>query len=150
LDSAARDAVGFAGGHCAQGKTGMNFQDAVKSGYQNYVTFSGRASRSAFWWWVLFQIVASVVIALIFGGGRMGMDQGSMQMHYQGGVVANLWALANLLPGISVGIRRLHDIDKSGWWSLIVLVPLVGWIVLVVWYCQKGTPGANRFGPEVA
>ena len=128
----------------------MNFQDAVRSGYQNYVTFSGRASRSAFWWWVLFQVVASVAIALIFGGGHMQMDQASMQMHYQGGLVYNLWSLANFLPALSVGIRRLHDIDKSGWWSLIALVPLVGAIVLIVWYCQKGTPGANRFGPEVA
>jgi uncharacterized membrane protein YhaH (DUF805 family) len=128
----------------------MNFQDAVRSGYQNYVTFNGRASRSALWWWVLFQIIAALVVALIFGGGHMQMDQVTMRMHYQGGLVSNLWSLANFLPGLAVGIRRLHDIDKSGWWSLIVLVPFVGAIVLIVWYCQKGTPGANRFGPEVA
>ena len=128
----------------------MNFTEAVKSGYQNYVTFSGRAARPAFWWWFLFQIVASIVIALIFGSGHMVVDQGTMAMHYQGGLIANLWALANLLPGIAIGIRRLHDLDKSGWWTLIVLIPLVGAIILIVWYCTKGTPGANRFGPEPA
>ena len=128
----------------------MNFQDAVKSGYQNYLTFSGRASRPAFWWWFLFQIIVSIVIGLIFGTGHMIADQTTMAMHYQGGLIANLWALANFLPGLAIGIRRLHDVDKSGWWTLIVLIPLVGAIVLIVWYCIKGTAGPNRFGPETA
>ena len=126
----------------------MNFVEAVKSAYQKYITFSGRAARSELWWWTLFQVIANVVIAAIFGGGHMAMGDGAMNMHYQGGLVANLWALANFLPGLAVAIRRLHDLDKSGWWSLIVLIPLVGWIILIVWYCTKGTPGANRFGPE--
>lgn len=126
----------------------MNFVDAVKSGYQNYVNFSGRSARSAFWWWVLFQIIANVVIALIFGGGHMTTGNGGMGMNYEGGLVANLWSLANFLPGLAVSIRRLHDIDKSGWWILIVLIPLVGWIILIVWDCQEGTKGNNRFGPD--
>lgn len=128
----------------------MNFTDAVKSGYQNYITFTGRASRPAFWWFYLFQLIVAGVIGLIFGGAHMVVDQTTMTMSYQGGLIADLWALANLLPGITVGVRRLHDIDKSGWWSFIALIPLVGWIILIVWYCQKGTVGANRFGPEVA
>ncbi|MGV8986745.1 MAG: DUF805 domain-containing protein [Cypionkella sp.] len=126
----------------------MNFVEAVKSGYQNYVTFSGRAARSELWWWAVFQIAMNVIIAAIFGGGRYMMGHGAMGMHYEGGLVANLWALANFLPGLAVGIRRLHDLDKSGWWTLIVLIPLVGWIVLIVWYATKGYPGSNRFGPE--
>ncbi|MBI1172030.1 DUF805 domain-containing protein [bacterium] len=128
----------------------MNFVEAVQAGYRNYVTFSGRASRSELWWWVLFQIVMNIVIAAIFGGGHMAMGEGAMRMHYEGGLVANLWALANFLPGLSVGIRRLHDVDKSGWWTLIALVPVVGIIVLIVWYCTQGTPGSNRFGPAPA
>ena len=128
----------------------MNFMDAVKSGYQNYVTFSGRASRPAFWWWFLFQIIASAVIALIFGGTKFVADPGTMAVHYQGGIIANIWTLANLLPGIAVGVRRLHDLDKSGWWTFIVLIPLVGWIILIVWYCTKGTAGPNRYGPQIA
>jgi uncharacterized membrane protein YhaH (DUF805 family) len=126
----------------------MTFVEAVKSGYQNYVTFTGRATRSELWFWVLFQIIANIVIGLIFGGGHMVMEPGTMNMHYEGGLVANLWALANFLPGLAVGIRRLHDLDKSGWWTLIALIPLVGWIILIVWYCTKGTPGTNAFGPE--
>ena len=128
----------------------MTFQDAIKSGDQNYATFSGRSARSSYWWWALFQIIASVVLAMIFGGAHVVRDGGMMQMHYDGGLIANLWSLANIVPSLAVGIRRLHDIDKSGWWTLIVFVPLIGWIVLIVWYCTKGTPGANRFGPETA
>lgn len=125
----------------------MNFVDAVKSGYQNYANFSGRAPRSAFWWWVLFQILVHVLIAILFGGGRMMHEPGQMGFNYQGGLVANLWSLANFLPGLALAVRRLHDIDKSGWWVLIALIPVIGWIVLVVWYAQKSDSGANRFGP---
>ena len=127
----------------------MTFQDAVKSGYLNYATFSGRAARPAFWWWFLFQIIVSVILATVFGAGHMVASDGG-GMSYQGGLLANLWSLANFIPGIAVGIRRLHDLDKSGWWTLIVLIPLVGWIILIVWYCTKGTVGPNRFGPQTA
>lgn len=126
----------------------MTFVDAVKSAYQNYVTFTGRATRSEFWFWVLFQFLMNLVIGLIFGGGHMVMGDGAMGMRYEGGLVANLWGLANFLPALAVAVRRLHDVDKSGWWMLIFLIPLVGWIILIVWYATKGTPGANRFGPE--
>ena len=126
----------------------MTFQDAIKSGYQNYVTFSGRSTRSALWYWAAFQVIVSVLIGIVFGGGHMVQGDGMMRMHYEGGLVSNLWALANFLPGLAVGVRRLHDIDKSGWWTFIVLIPLVGAIILIVWYCTKGTLGANRFGPD--
>ena len=90
------------------------------------------------------------MIALIFGGIKIVDDPGTMAVYYQGGTIANLWALANLLPGIAIGVRRLHDLDKSGWWTFIVLIPLVGWIILIVWYCTKGTAGSNRFSPQTA
>lgn len=125
----------------------MTFGQSITSGYQKYVTFAGRAVRSEFWYWALFQLLAQIVIGAIFGGGHMTTGGGGMNMHYEGGLVANLWSLANLLPGLAVAVRRLHDIDRSGWWLLIGLIPLVGWIILIVWYCQQGTPGANRFGP---
>lgn len=122
----------------------MSFVEAIKSGYQGYVRFSGRSSRSAYWYWVLYQVIVQVILAVVFGGGQR-VDGGFV---YEANMVANLWGLAHLLPGIAVGIRRLHDIDRSGWWTLIVLVPLVGWIVLLVFYCKRGTEGANRFGPD--
>jgi uncharacterized membrane protein YhaH (DUF805 family) len=59
-----------------------------------------------------------------------------------------LFGLATFLPGLAVTARRLHDIGRSGWWMLLWLVPLVGWIVLIVWYCQPGQPGTNQYGPN--
>ena len=122
----------------------MTFIEAIKSGYQGYVGFSGRSRRSAYWYWVLYQIIAQVVLGLVFGGGER-VDGGFV---YNANMVANLWSLAHFLPGLALGIRRLHDTDRSGWWTLLVLIPLVGWIVLIVFAAQKGTAGANRFGGD--
>jgi len=114
----------------------MDFVPAIKSGFQNYVNFSGRSCRSAFWFWVLFTFIVSIV-ANIVDGALIGMP-----------ILGLIWSLAIILPSIAVGVRRLHDIDKSGWWYLINLVPLIGWIVFIVWACTKGTDGANRFGSD--
>lgn len=126
----------------------MNFVEAVKSGYQNYVNFSGRSSRSAFWWWALFQVIVSIVIGIVEGGGSWQMGGGMMAGGYDSGPIGIVWSLANLLPGLALGVRRLHDIDRSGWWILISLIPLVGWIIYIVWSCTKGTTGDNRFGAD--
>ncbi len=64
------------------------------------------------------------------------------------GPVSIVQSLAFLVPSISVSIRRLHDIDRSGWWLLLVLVPIIGWLVLLIWECTDGTSGTNRFGPD--
>lgn len=124
----------------------MNFVDAVKAGYRNYVKFSDRSSRSEYWWWALYQFAVSIVIGLIFGGGAAQTGPEGVSFVYQGGIVANIWAIAHLLPNIAVGVRRLHDIGRSGWWLLIGLVPLVGLIVLIVWFCKKGDEAPNNFG----
>ncbi len=63
-------------------------------------------------------------------------------------VVSPLFGLATFLPSIAIGVRRLHDLDRSGWWLLLVFIPLIGAIVLLIWYCAKGTAGPNRFGPD--
>jgi len=117
----------------------MNFMDAVKSCLNNYVGFSGRARRSEFWFFILFnvcaQIAASivdVVIASIIGFSALAL----------------LVSLALFLPGLAVSVRRLHDIDRSGWWILIGLIPIVGIIMLIIWYVTAGTPGPNRFGQD--
>lgn len=108
----------------------MNFTDAVKVCFNKYVEFKGRASRSEFWWFQLFY----VLIALI----------GTMINPVLGGIVY----LALFLPLLAVSVRRLHDKDKSGWFLLIYCVPLIGAILMLVWFCQRGTIGDNRFGPE--
>ena len=113
----------------------MTFVQAVQSCYSNYATFSGRAARSEYWFFVLFQCVVGFACGLLmpFGIGR---------------ALLGIIVLANFLPSISVIVRRLHDTDRSGWWYWIALVPLVGAILLLIWFCTRGTSGANRFGAD--
>ena len=110
----------------------MTFVEAIKDGFGKYVTFSGRSSRSAYWYWVLFAFIVAVVATII------DMAIGSR-------IVSLITTLALLLPGLAVGIRRLHDIGRSGWWILIALVPFIGAIVLLVFALQP-SEGPNRFG----
>ena len=126
----------------------MTFQGAIVSGYKNYADFQGRSSRSAYWWWTLFQMIASTAIALVFGYGAMTVDPNTMAMAYEGGIVVNLWALANMLPNLAISVRRLHDIGRSGWWLLLMLIPLIGIIILIVWVCQKSDDGPNAHGAQ--
>jgi len=107
----------------------MDFFTAVKTCFAKYADFTGRATRPEFWWFALFLFMGDLITITIMN------------------LVWVIFSLAMLLPRLAVAVRRLHDIDRSGWWLLIVLVPLVGWIVLLVWYCQKSDPIANRFGP---
>ena len=122
----------------------MNMIEAVKAVFSKYATFEGRARRSEYWWFVLFNMIVSILLALLFGNGH-GMGEGAMM---GGNLASNLWWLATILPSLAVGARRLHDIDRTGWWQLIWFVPLIGWIVLLYWYVTKGTEGSNRFGPD--
>jgi uncharacterized membrane protein YhaH (DUF805 family) len=131
----------------------MNFVEAVKSVYRNYVNFSGRARRSEYWWFFLFAIIAATVVAIIesalgLGSGSMTSGGGTFEASYSGGPLSIIWTLGSILPSIAVGIRRLHDTDRSGWWVLIALIPLIGAIVLIVWMATKGTAGPNRFGND--
>lgn len=113
----------------------MGFSEAVKSVFSNYVTFSGRAPRSEYWYFCLFVFLVSIGIGIV--EGVIGTE-----------VIGSLFSLAVLLPSIAVSVRRLHDIDKSGWWLLICLIPLIGMIILLIWACSKGTDGDNRYGSD--
>ena len=128
--------------------------NALKSAFQNFVNFSGRASRGDYWWYVLAYIIVAVVLGILdgvlFGGGSATMDTtDGVSMSYSAGLLVNLWMLANLIPSIAITARRLHDSDRSGWWQLIAIIPLVGWLVLLYWVIIEGTKGDNRFGPAV-
>jgi uncharacterized membrane protein YhaH (DUF805 family) len=116
----------------------MTFSEAVKSGFDHYVKFDGRASRPAYWWWFLFAILVAIAASIIDAA------IGSF------GVISGIAGLALLLPGLSVAIRRLHDTDHSGWWVLIGLIPIVGFIVLLIFYLRQSDPGENRYGPPPA
>ncbi|MFL6796857.1 MAG: DUF805 domain-containing protein [Xanthobacteraceae bacterium] len=117
----------------------MTFGEAISSGFQNYVNFTGRASRSAFWYWFLFAVLLSIAASII--------DQVAFS-HSDITPISSLVGLALLLPGIAVTVRRLHDTDRSGWWVLLWFIPIIGWIILIIWYCARGTLGPNRFGPD--
>ncbi|AEB44166.1 DUF805 domain-containing protein [Micromonospora maris] len=119
----------------------MSFPDAIRSAFSQYATFRGRARRSEYWWFSLFLLLVGIVASVL--DGALGVDfEGS------GGPVSLLVNLAVLLPSLAVAVRRLHDIDRTGWWLLLALIPIVGWIVLLVFALQNGTPGPNRFGPS--
>ncbi|WFE51909.1 DUF805 domain-containing protein [Micromonospora sp. WMMD1155] len=120
----------------------MSFIDAVKSVLSKYVGFTGRARRSEYWWFALFTVLVSIVASIL--DGALGLDfEGSTT-----GLIGLVASLALLLPSLAVGVRRLHDTDRTGWWLLIALVPLVGFIVLIVFFVLDSTPGTNRFGPN--
>ena len=128
----------------------MDFMTAVKTCFSKYVTFSGRARRSEYWWWVLFVWVVSmglsIVDSVLFGNVVTG--PGSFYASTDNAILSGIFSLVVFLPGLAVAVRRLHDTDRSGWWLLIVLIPLVGWILLIVWFATEGTEGENRFGPD--
>jgi uncharacterized membrane protein YhaH (DUF805 family) len=118
---------------------------AIKSGFKRWNDFSGRSSRSELWFWILFIVAVNFVLGLIdrhvFGADIAGYAP----KHH---ITALIFALVALIPGLAVRFRRLHDLNKTAWWLLLWLVPIVGWIVLLVWDCTRGTPGPNRFGPD--
>jgi len=117
----------------------MNFGQAIGSGFKNYVGFEGRACRSEYWFWVLFVFVVSLATAIL---DQVLFSDSAVS------ILNTLFGLAVFLPGLAVAIRRLHDIDKSGWWILLGLIPIVGWIILIVWAVQKGDGASNRFGGD--
>jgi uncharacterized membrane protein YhaH (DUF805 family) len=117
----------------------MNFGQAIKSGFSNYVTFSGRAFRSEYWFWALFVAIGVTVMAILdiaIFGYQLGASP-----------FKTLFELVTFLPSLAVAARRLHDTDRTAWW-LLLLLTVIGVIALIVWYCEEGTPGSNRFGPN--
>lgn len=96
----------------------------------NYFQFKGRAARPAYWWFMLAYTLVYVVISLT------GIE-----------VLGMIYALGMLMPSLGLGARRLHDINMSGWWMLVGLIPLVGWAIMIYWTVQPGTPGPNDYGP---
>jgi len=109
---------------------------------KKYADFNGRARRKEYWFFSLFNILISISLGIIdnvFGTC-------SAEMHT--GLFEGIYSLAVMIPGLAVTVRRLHDTDRSGWWLLLVLIPLIGWAVLLVFMILDGTPGDNRFGPD--
>ena len=121
----------------------MSFQEAVQTVFSKYATFEGRARRSEYWFFMLFVCCVNVVINIlsVFLGGN---DMLSMVLSG----ISVVFSLGILVPQIAVAVRRLHDIGKSGWFYLIGLIPFIGWIFMLVWFCTDSQPGDNQYGPN--
>ena len=104
--------------------------------WKKYAEFSGRARRKEFWMFVLFNFLVNIAVGIV--DGILGTN----------GALGGLYSLAVLIPSLAVAARRLHDTDRSGWWQLIALIPLIGVIILLVFVCSDSKPGENRFGPN--
>ena len=124
----------------------MGFFTAIATVFRKYVDFKGRACRSEYWYFTLFNFI--VVFALEIAGGMFRASASAPAPNPLIVMILGLYVLATILPGIAVVVRRLHDTDHSGWWYFIVLVPLVGAILLLVWFCTRGTNGPNRYGAD--
>lgn len=111
----------------------MNIVNNYKEVLRKYTVFTGRASRAEFWYFTLASILISIVLGMF---GRLG------------NMLGFVYSIAVLLPTIGVGIRRLHDTNRSGWWFLLLLIPVIGWIVLIVFYAIEGDAGDNQYGPN--
>ena len=104
----------------------MTFGESIKTCFSKYADFSGRASRSEYWWWFLFLLLAGLATGIVSEK------------------LSALLSLATILPSLAVGARRLHDIDKSGWFQLLNLIPFIGWIIVIYWAVQEGRE-PNRY-----
>jgi len=103
---------------------------------QKYADFTGRARRAEFWYFALFNFIAAIVLGII--DGVLGTDS----------LLGGIYSLAVLVPNIAVTARRLHDTGRSGWWQLIGIIPIIGWIVMLVFLVQDGDFERNEYGPS--
>ncbi|GAA5119502.1 DUF805 domain-containing protein [Alloalcanivorax gelatiniphagus] len=120
----------------------MDFMTAVRTVLSKYVDFSGRARRSEYWYFALFSFLIGVATNIV--DAAIGTDYEGATT---GGLVNTVASLALFLPGLAVGIRRLHDTGRSGWWILLGIIPIIGWIIVIVWLCTDSTAD-NQYGPN--
>jgi uncharacterized membrane protein YhaH (DUF805 family) len=119
---------------------GISFPQAFVRFWKKYVRFDGRASRSEFWWFVLWMAIINTAISII--GSATANANGDSALET---TLSAIWGLATIVPQIALQARRLHDTNRSGWWMLIGLIPIVGWIILIVWSAQRSVPEGARF-----
>lgn len=115
-----------------EGRETMNWYLHV---LKNYAQFTGRARRREYWMFMLINLIVTVLLSFVTG--LIGLE-----------ILSMIYSLGVLVPSIAVGIRRLHDTDRSGWWLLLVMIPLLGWIALLVITLLDSTPGENTYGPN--
>ena len=111
-----------------KGKHIMTFADSIKTCFSRYADFNGRAQRPEYWWFMLFLFLANLILGMISD------------------TVSLIFSLATVVPSLSVGARRLHDTNRSGWWQLLWIIPVIGWIIIIVLQAQEGDLTDNQFG----
>lgn len=117
------------------------FANSVHLCLHKYADFRGRAPRAELWYFFLFESVIGVLVATATRLVYAGLDINLFAIN-------DIVAIFFFLPELSVQIRRLHDLERSGWWYLVILIPLIGPILILIWNCRRGTRGDNLFGPE--
>lgn len=147
----------------------LGFLAAVRQVYSRTFQFGGRARRAEFWWFFLFGILMpiglSIIDLIVFGAGESGQcdmigpwgeemifSPGGANWCFEsdGGPLNNIFALLNIVPWLSLWSRRLHDLNRSFWWLLLIFLPVIGWIVLFIFALSRGTIGENQFGADPA
>ena len=119
----------------------MDFQTSIKTCFNKFAVFSGRASRSEFWFFVLFGFLGGIITAII--------DVMILGYPYEeNGPINLIFSVALIIPSIAVAARRLHDINKSGWWQLL-WITIIGGILLIIWHATEGEKKKNKFGPPI-
>jgi uncharacterized membrane protein YhaH (DUF805 family) len=124
------------------GKQGSTIMDWYLAVLKKYAQFSGRARRKEYWYFTLFNVIFSVVLSFVDGlTGTWNPESGV-------GLLSGIYSLAVLIPAIAVGVRRLHDTGRSAWWLLILLIPLIGVIIFLVFMVLESQEGENQYGPS--
>jgi uncharacterized membrane protein YhaH (DUF805 family) len=133
---------------------GASFPVAVKRFFQKYATFSGRASRSEYWWWTLVSVAVSIVLNIIIGAGSTTSSLTGVTTAGPGAtlgyILLAVWGLATLVPSLALSVRRLHDGNFSGWLLLLILVPFLGAVALLVFMILPSNPAGQRFDQPAA
>lgn len=106
----------------------MNFQESIQICFQKFADFNGRAKRPEFWWFVLFCFLVALALDMISSS------------------ISGIFSLVTLIPSLAVGSRRLHDTNKSGWFQLLLLIPILGWIAIIYLQAQPGDTETNQYG----
>ena len=118
----------------------MSFGESVKTCFQKYVTFKGRARRSEYWWFCLLNFIAGIVtVVLDYQMGTINIELGL-------GALSGLYSLIVFLPGLAVSVRRLHDTGHSGWYYLLTFIPILGALFLLYFFVSDSAPEENRYG----
>ena len=120
----------------------ISFPSAISRGFQHYFDFRSRSTRSEFWWWVLFVVLADIILDTV------DALTGTFNPETRSGLFGNIFSLAVLVPGLALGARRLHDIDRSGWWQLLWLVffLIIPIVILFWWLANPSHDGINQHG----